>query len=91
MRGRVLQSDALGRVGVQYIIRQNSVATIKTEGLLGDKYVEISFGSEKAPEIESGDTIKGETPVLRFCRNLRELSRVPSFAAPDCRSFASSF
>jgi outer membrane protein OmpA-like peptidoglycan-associated protein len=45
------------------IIRQNSVATIKTEGLLGDKYVEISFGSEKAPEIESGATIKGETPV----------------------------
>jgi outer membrane protein OmpA-like peptidoglycan-associated protein len=45
------------------IIRQDSVATIKTEGLLGNKYVEISFGSEKAPEIESGAIIKGETPV----------------------------
>jgi outer membrane protein OmpA-like peptidoglycan-associated protein len=45
------------------IIRQDSVATIKTEGLLGDKYVEVSFGSEKAAAIESGDTIKGETPV----------------------------
>jgi outer membrane protein OmpA-like peptidoglycan-associated protein len=45
------------------IVRQNSVATIKTEGLLGNKYVEVSFGSEKAPEIASGDTIKGETPV----------------------------
>jgi len=45
------------------IIRQNSMATIKTEGLLGDKYVEISFGSEKVPAIETGDTIKGETPV----------------------------
>ncbi|MGH9547461.1 MAG: MlaD family protein [Terriglobales bacterium] len=45
------------------IIRQDSVATIKTEGLLGDKYVEISFGSEKAPEVASGDTIKGQTPV----------------------------
>ncbi len=45
------------------IIRQDSVATIKTEGLLGDKYVEVSFGSEKAGAIESGDTIKGETPV----------------------------
>lgn len=45
------------------IIRQDSVATIKTEGLLGDKYVEISFGSEKAAEIENGDAIKGETPV----------------------------
>jgi outer membrane protein OmpA-like peptidoglycan-associated protein len=42
-------------------IRKDSVATIKTEGLLGDKYVDISFGSEKAPAIENGDTIKGET------------------------------
>jgi outer membrane protein OmpA-like peptidoglycan-associated protein len=45
------------------IVRQDSVATIKTEGLLGDKYVEVSFGSEKAGAIDSGDTIKGETPV----------------------------
>jgi outer membrane protein OmpA-like peptidoglycan-associated protein len=45
------------------IIRQDSVATIKTEGLLGDKFVEVSFGSEKARAIESGDTVKGETPV----------------------------
>jgi outer membrane protein OmpA-like peptidoglycan-associated protein len=45
------------------LIRQDSVATIKTEGLMGDKYVDISFGSDKAPEIESGDSIKGQTPV----------------------------
>jgi outer membrane protein OmpA-like peptidoglycan-associated protein len=45
------------------IIRRDSVATIKTEGLLGNKYVEISFGSEKSPNVEDGDTIKGETPV----------------------------
>jgi outer membrane protein OmpA-like peptidoglycan-associated protein len=45
------------------IVRQDSVASIETEGLLGDKYVEVSFGSEKAGAIENGDTIKGETPV----------------------------
>ncbi len=45
------------------IIRRDSIATIKTEGLLGDKYVEISFGSEKSPNIQNGDAIKGETPV----------------------------
>lgn len=45
------------------IVRQDSVATIKTEGLLGNKYVEVSFGSEKSPQIENGDMIKGETPV----------------------------
>jgi outer membrane protein OmpA-like peptidoglycan-associated protein len=46
----------------QHVIRRDSVATIKTEGLLGDKYVEISFGSEKSAEIEPGDMIKGEIP-----------------------------
>jgi len=45
------------------IIRKDSVASIKTEGLLGDKYIEISFGGEKSPEIASGDTIKGEPPA----------------------------
>jgi len=42
---------------------EDSVATIKTEGLLGDRYVEVSFESERAGAIESGDTIRGETPV----------------------------
>jgi len=31
-------------------------------GFIGDKYVEISFGSEKAPQSRAA-TIKGETPV----------------------------
>ncbi len=42
------------------IIRKDSVASIKTEGLLGNKYIEISFGSQNAANIENGDTIKGE-------------------------------
>lgn len=50
-------------ISTRNIIRQDSVAMIKTEGLLGNKYVEISFGSAKAPMIESGDILKGETPV----------------------------
>src|SRR5579862_8001467 len=47
----------------QNIIRQDSVATIKTEGLLGSKYVDITFGSEKSAEITDGATIKGELPT----------------------------
>ena len=34
------------------VIRQDSVASILTEGLLGNKYVEISFGSDGAPNVE---------------------------------------
>src|SRR5579863_7353870 len=44
------------------IIRKDSVASIKTEGLLGNKYIEISFGSQNAANIENGDAIKGEQP-----------------------------
>lgn len=44
------------------LIKKDSVATIKTEGLLGDKYIEIAFGSVKSPEVADNDTIAGEVP-----------------------------
>ena len=45
------------------IIKKDSVAWIKTEGLLGDKYVEISFGSKQAEKVKDGDTLEGQPPV----------------------------
>jgi outer membrane protein OmpA-like peptidoglycan-associated protein len=42
------------------IIKKDSRASIKTEGLLGDKYVEISFGSPKADAIGEDGTIASE-------------------------------
>jgi outer membrane protein OmpA-like peptidoglycan-associated protein len=42
------------------IIKKDSRASIKTEGLLGDKYVEISFGSPKAESIGEDGTIASE-------------------------------
>ena len=44
------------------IIKKDSRASIKTEGLLGDKYIEISFGSGKAAAVGNNDTIASETP-----------------------------
>lgn len=43
------------------IIKKDSRASIKTEGLLGDKYVEISFGSPKAESIGEDGTIASES------------------------------
>src|SRR5258705_13210214 len=40
------------------VIKKDSVAAIKSEGLIGDKYVEISFGSNDAPKVNEGDTIR---------------------------------
>jgi len=57
---RVLM-DLEGRT--RNVIKKDSVATIRSEGLVGDKFVEISFGSEQAPKVNNGDTIQGEPPL----------------------------
>jgi phospholipid/cholesterol/gamma-HCH transport system substrate-binding protein len=46
----------------QAIVKQDSVASIQSEGLLGDKYVEISFGSVDAARLKGGETIESEPP-----------------------------
>jgi phospholipid/cholesterol/gamma-HCH transport system substrate-binding protein len=45
------------------IIKQDSVATIETEGLLGNEYVAISFGSAHAANLVDGGTIGSEPPL----------------------------
>jgi outer membrane protein OmpA-like peptidoglycan-associated protein len=50
------------RSATRNIIKKDSRVSIKTEGLLGDKYIEISFGSAKADAVQNGDTIASETP-----------------------------
>ena len=50
------------RSATRNIIKKDSHAAIKTEGLLGDKYIEISFGSTKGDAVQNGDTIASETP-----------------------------
>ena len=45
------------------LVRRDSVAAIKTAGLLGDEYIEISFGTPQAPLLEVGDTIRSTKPV----------------------------
>lgn len=45
------------------IVKKDSTAAIKSEGLLGDKYLEVSFGSKDAPRVKDGDTIRSEPPL----------------------------
>jgi MlaD protein len=45
------------------LVRKDSVASIRTAGLLGDEFIEISFGSKPAPELENGATIRSTKPV----------------------------
>jgi phospholipid/cholesterol/gamma-HCH transport system substrate-binding protein len=45
------------------VVKKDSIASIKSEGLVGDKYVEISFGSPEAQKLSGGETIGSEPPV----------------------------
>lgn len=45
------------------LIRKDSIATIRTEGLLGARFVEISFGSVDGEPVDNGDEIAGK-PTL---------------------------
>jgi phospholipid/cholesterol/gamma-HCH transport system substrate-binding protein len=55
-------------------IREDSMAAINTLGLLGDKYVEISLGSEDSPVLQPRAIIQSRNPV--------ELSQVISSFNP---------
>jgi phospholipid/cholesterol/gamma-HCH transport system substrate-binding protein len=47
------------------IIKQDSLASIQTEGLLGNEYVAVSFGGADKPEVKNGDYI-GSVPPLEM-------------------------
>lgn len=48
--------------GTRDILKKDSVASIRSEGLVGDKYVEISFGSKDAERLKDWDTIGSQPP-----------------------------
>jgi phospholipid/cholesterol/gamma-HCH transport system substrate-binding protein len=45
------------------IIKQDSVASIETEGVLGNQYVAISFGSAGQADVRDGETIESVPPL----------------------------
>jgi phospholipid/cholesterol/gamma-HCH transport system substrate-binding protein len=65
------------------VIRKDSIATIKTEGLLGNKFVEISYGSPKAGSVQDGDFILSKNPV--------DISDLADAAAAHAKNGAAAF
>src|ERR1700730_7202896 len=45
------------------IIKQDSVATIETEGLLGNQYLAISIGSAGTADVRDGEVIASQPPL----------------------------
>jgi phospholipid/cholesterol/gamma-HCH transport system substrate-binding protein len=61
-RGKVTIVMSLG-AATKEILRADSQASIQSEGLLGDKYVEISFGSGDAAKLKGGEILKSVPPI----------------------------
>jgi len=57
------------------VIKKDSIASISSEGLVGDRYVEISMGSEKAQPVQEGDTIQGE-PALQIADLMKKADQI---------------
>jgi len=55
----VLQLDR----NTREIVKEDSVASIETEGLLGNQYIAVSFGSAGQPDVKDGDTIQSIPPL----------------------------
>ena len=60
--GRIQVSMDLAR-DTHAIVKKDSLAAIQSEGLLGDKYVEVSFGSVEAESLRGGEMIASKPPL----------------------------
>jgi phospholipid/cholesterol/gamma-HCH transport system substrate-binding protein len=63
------------RDATRRVIRKDSIAAIRTEGLVGDQYIEVSFGSTRSPSVAGGDTI-GTEPPLELANMLKKASTI---------------
>jgi phospholipid/cholesterol/gamma-HCH transport system substrate-binding protein len=50
------------RGDLRQLVRTDSVASIQTDGIVGNKYVEIDAGSDEAPIVANGATLAGRDP-----------------------------
>jgi phospholipid/cholesterol/gamma-HCH transport system substrate-binding protein len=57
------------------IIKKDSLVTIETEGLLGNQYLAISFGSATSSNVQDGDTL-GSQPPLEMADLLEKTSDI---------------
>jgi len=48
---------------VHGMIRKDSLASIETEGVVGDKFVSVKKGTDQAEEVRSGETLPSKEPI----------------------------
>ena len=51
------------RKDVQHLIRQDSLASIQNDGLVGNKFVQVEAGTEASAQVPEGGTVTGVEPI----------------------------
>lgn len=77
LSGRVEVSMRI-KTDIKRFIRENSVATIETEGLVGNKIVMLTMGGENFEPIQEGGTIQSREP-LGFAAVIEETQGILSY------------
>ena len=90
-RDKTIKVELKIKKGVQKRIREDSIASIQTMGLLGDKYVEISLGSPEKNILQDGDRITSAHPfdLLAYASKLEEAIDVINTILIDVREISS--
>lgn len=63
-----------------HFLRRNSVANVASESLLGDRFIEISAGTDQSGQLEKGDTLPllPEKSMASLMENLKDEIHPPS-------------
>jgi phospholipid/cholesterol/gamma-HCH transport system substrate-binding protein len=51
------------REDLRPLVRTDSIATIQTDGLVGNSFVQIGMGTDEAPMVEPGGVLTGVDPI----------------------------
>ena len=51
------------REDLRPLVREDSVAAIQTDGIVGNAFIQISVGTDASPVVEPGSTIQGNDPI----------------------------
>lgn len=80
------------RLGESTKLRMDAKAYVSALGLMGEKYIELKPGSNKAPLLQPGSTIVGEDPfqMESFTRKSEEIMEKLSKALTDVRSLTTN-
>lgn len=74
-KGNQIEVSAEVRSDVRSRIKTDSVPAVRTQGMLGDRYIDISMGREAAQPLPEGQILLGEE-ATDFDKTLRQASQV---------------